>query len=76
MSVRVEDSVVWLEGRCAAADAEPLLAAVSDQAMLVDLSRVERMHFAVLQVLLAAHLPVRGIPKNEFIAQHVIHLLK
>lgn len=77
MSVRVEGEVIYLAGRCVAEDAETLLVALQEgQGRPVDLSRVQRMHLAVAQVLLAARPMVRGCPDNAFLAGHFVNLLQ
>lgn len=77
MSVRVEGDVAHLSGRCGAEDAETLLVALQeDGARTVDLEAVQRLHLAVVQVLLAARPSVRGTPANAFLAQHLIDLFR
>jgi hypothetical protein len=77
MSVRVEDEVIRLAGRCQAEDAEALLVALQDgPARIVDLTEVKRMHLAVAQVLLAARPALRGSPENTFLARHFVNLMQ
>ena len=77
MSVRVEDGMIHLTGRCLAEDAEALLIALSEgPTRIVELSAVQRMHLAVAQILLAVRPQLRGIPDNPFLARHLINLLQ
>ena len=77
MSVRVENGVIHLTGRCLAEDAEPLLVALQDDpARRVDVAGVHRLHLAVLQILLAARPAVNGGPDSVFLARHLINLLQ
>lgn len=77
MSVRVDQGVVHLAGRCRVEDAEALLVALQeDPTRTVDLAAVQRMHLAVAQVLLALRPPVRGTPDSPFLAQHLVNLLQ
>jgi hypothetical protein len=77
MSVRVEDEVIRLAGRCQAEDAEALLVALQDgPARIVDLTDIKRMHLAVAQVLLAARPVLRGSPENTFLARHFVNLMQ
>ena len=75
MSVRVEDEAIHLEGRCGAEDAEALLLAIQDApGRTIDLTGVQRLHLAVVQILFAARVPVRGAPANAFLARHLSKL--
>jgi hypothetical protein len=77
MSVRVEDEMIYLSGRCQAEDAEALLVALQEgPARSVDLAEVQRMHLAVAQILLATRPVIRGIPGNDFLARHFVNLLQ
>lgn len=77
MSVRVEDEVIHLTGRCRAEDAEALLVALQEgPARKVDLEAVQRMHLAVAQILLAARPPIRGTPDNDLLARHLVKALQ
>ncbi|WP_126174299.1 STAS domain-containing protein [Altericroceibacterium xinjiangense] len=76
MSVTVEGEVIRLSGRCGAEDAEALLAALHDgRNRAVDLSGLQRLHLAVLQILLAARPSIRGTPDSTFLAAHLNRLL-
>jgi hypothetical protein len=73
MTVRLGDDAIHLEGRCLADDAEHLLLALQAQPLLpVDVERVERLHLAVVQVLLARKPPLRGIVADPFLARYVL----
>ena len=77
MSVRVEDEAIRLSGRCLAEDAETLLVALQEApGRTVDLQGAQRLHLAVVQVLLAARPPIQGIPEGDFAARHLVNLLQ
>ncbi|WP_343611793.1 hypothetical protein [Novosphingobium sp.] len=61
MSVRVEGGVIYLAGRCPAEDAEDLLRALEEDAQAtIDISGLQRLHMALMQVLLAVRPVIRG----------------
>lgn len=61
MSVRVEGNIIHLMGRCPAEDAEDLLRALLEtQGASVEIGAAQRIHMAVLQVLLALCPPIRS----------------
>ena len=73
MSVRVEEEVIYLTGRCLAEDAEALLVALQENpARIVDLESAQRLHLAVAQVLLAAGAQTRGTPAGAFLVRHLV----
>jgi hypothetical protein len=77
MSVRLEGNVVLLEGQCRVEDAELLLGWLqTEEQPVVDMSRAEHLHAAVLQVLLATKPALGGGCQDPFIAQWVIPLLR
>lgn len=77
MSVIVDDSVIRLSGRCLADDAETLLQALADDPnRSVDVEGVQKLHLAVVQVLLTARPAIAGVPDNPFLARHVLKLLQ
>lgn len=77
MSVRVEDAMIQLSGRCLAEDAEALLVALRDgPEPTVDIAGATHLHLAVLQLLLAARPQIRGIPDNDFAARYLLNLLQ
>lgn len=77
MSVRVEEEVIYLSGRCLADDAEALLVALqAGPRRTVDLDGVQRLHLAVAQVLLASGASVRGTPGSRFVSDRILNLLQ
>ncbi|MEP9358334.1 hypothetical protein [Sphingomonas sp. KR3-1] len=77
MSVRVEAEVIHLTGRCLAEDAEALLVALHEgPERSVDLAGAQRLHLAVVQLLLAARPPIRGVANNSVLPVHVVNLLQ
>jgi hypothetical protein len=61
MSVHVSTDAIHLEGRCLVEDAETLLVALQQNpGMPIDVGSVQRLHMAVVQVLLALTPPVAG----------------
>jgi hypothetical protein len=61
MSVRVEGGVIYLAGRCPVEDAEDLLRALEEDAQAtVDITGLQRLHMALIQVLLAVRPVIRG----------------
>lgn len=76
MSVRVEADIVYLEGACPVGDAEPLLAALQDRILTIDLSGATRLHLAVVQLLLMARPASRGVPADPFLRDHILPLLR
>ena len=76
MSVVSEDGTIRLEGRCGAEDADDLLCAL--QAMpgaSVEIGKVQRLHMAVLQVLLALRPAMRGRPDKGPFSQDLFFRL-
>jgi len=72
MSVAVDGDVIALSGRCPAEDAEALLAALGDHpGARVDLTAVQRLHTAVLQILLALRPRLVGKPAEPLLRQIV-----
>lgn len=77
MSVTVQPDSIALSGRCLAEDAEPLIVALQDHpGRPVSLEGVQRLHLAVVQVLLAARPETIGVPESPFLARHLAHLLQ
>lgn len=77
MSVTVEADRIRLSGRCLAEDAETLLVALQEHPGLrVDIGGAQKLHLAVVQVLLAARPEIVGVPDNAFLAAHVVDLLQ
>jgi anti-anti-sigma regulatory factor len=77
MSVVVVDGVAHLSGDVRLDEAEAIYSAlVGDPERVVDLSRVERMHTAAIQVLLALGAVTRGQPLDPFLREHVLPRLR
>ncbi|WP_380872431.1 hypothetical protein ACFB49_33670 [Sphingomonas sp. DBB INV C78] len=76
MTVHLDGNIIRLSGRCLAEDAELLLTALREgPECVVDVDGVEKLHLAVVQILLATGRPVRGTPDNPVIAHHLSTLL-
>ncbi|KLK90497.1 hypothetical protein AA309_25470 [Microvirga vignae] len=68
MSVRLDGTIIVLEGICRVDDAEPLLRWLqADPGRIIDLSDAEHLHAAVLQVLMALKPGLRGAAKDAFL---------
>ncbi|HEX7871328.1 MAG TPA: hypothetical protein VF475_00340 [Sphingobium sp.] len=68
MSVRVDGSVIHLEGHCPVEDAETLLVAMQEQPDAhIDLSAATYVHMAVAQILGAVRPGLSGVPGDDFI---------
>lgn len=73
MSVRIEGGFVHLEGRCLAEDAEHLLRALQDTPhLVVDIAGAQRVHTAVLQILLALRPALRGRPMEGILSREIV----
>jgi hypothetical protein len=73
MTVKSEEGRIVLEGRCRIEDAETLLQALQySPGSIVDIQHADKLHTAVVQVLLAANRPIEGISKHEFLARYEI----
>ena len=71
MMVKWEEGTIYLEGRCRIEDAETLLQALQQSTnSIVDIRNAERLHTAVVQVLLAASCPIRGTWQHEFLTRY------
>lgn len=65
--IRVNEAMVVLEGHCPIEEAETLLEAVqSGGAQGIDVSACRSMHTAILQILLAARLPLHGRVEDAY----------
>ena len=72
MSVRVEGSVIFLEGDCHVEQAEQLLLRLHEEpTRSVDLSGCRQLHGAVAQVLLSHAPRVSGDSADPFLRQFV-----
>ncbi|MCR5881120.1 hypothetical protein [Phenylobacterium sp. J367] len=75
MTVRREDNIAWLEGVCRVEEAEVLAGHLGAGAGVVDLSRCQGLHAAVVQVLLAWRPQLRGAPDEAFLRDHLLPAL-
>jgi hypothetical protein len=75
MTVRRDDDAILLEDVCAVDDAEILMQELQAGAALIDWSACTHLHTACLQVILAAHTPMRGSPSNPVLARWLAPLL-
>jgi hypothetical protein len=76
MTVRLETTVIHLEGECRVEDAEPLYALLRDGAgRSVDLSMAGHLHAAVVQVLVLLQPRVEGPVGDPFTARWLNPLL-
>jgi hypothetical protein len=75
MTVRRDDDAILLEDVCAVDDAEILMQELRAGAALIDWSACTHLHTACLQVILAAHIPMRGSPSNPALARWLTPLL-
>lgn len=76
MSLRIEGSLIRIEGRCRLEEAETLLDALLRlDSPRVDLTGCTALHTAVVQILLASRVPVAGQPDAPFLVRHILPLL-
>ena len=72
MSVELKGGVIVLSGRCTVEEAETLMTALLEHPGLVlDLTGVQKLHTAVLQIILALRPPVRGNPTDPLLRELV-----
>ena len=76
MTINFDNKIVRLRGNCGSDDVEALLAAVSADDLSVDMSEVDHLHAAVLQVLLAFGPRLIGSPRDTFVRTWLIPILK
>jgi len=68
MSVRLDDTTIYLEGDCPAEDAETLLGHLqADPPPRVSIERAGHLHMAVLQVMLALRPELIGPATDPFL---------
>ncbi len=68
MTIRIDDQTIFLEGICRVEDAEPLLQAItSSPDAMADIGGATRIHLALIQILIAAQTPVKGVPADPFL---------
>jgi hypothetical protein len=76
MSIRLDGTVIRIEGEARVEDAEPLLALLrAEEGRAVDLSAAGPLHAAVVQVLLALRPPIPAPPGDPFTARWIAPLL-
>jgi hypothetical protein len=72
MSVIVDGLCIRLEGRCLVDDAEPLLLALQDSpGATVEVGAADRLHLAVVQILLAAQPKLVGTLRDSTAARYL-----
>ncbi len=69
MPIRCVDDTVFLEGVCAVEDAEIVLEHLQSGARVIDWSDCAHLHSACFQVMLAARVAMRGMPRNPELAR-------
>ncbi|WP_041793913.1 hypothetical protein [Pararhodospirillum photometricum] len=74
MTLRLEDTIVRLEGVCTVEEALPLLEALQG-AQAVALADCTGLHTAALQVLLALRPPLVSLPTEPFLTRWIAPLL-
>jgi hypothetical protein len=73
--VRRGNGTIALEGECPIEDAETLTRALIDApGAAVDWRECDRLHGAVLQVLMVARPALIGPPRGRFLAEHIAPL--
>jgi hypothetical protein len=77
MTVRVDGERLILSGSCSVEDAEPLLQALQVGGVReIDWSAAEKLHTAVIQLMLAAGVPVTGTPADPRLGRHLRPLFR
>lgn len=73
MSVTIADDRIILSGTASVEEAEPLLAALTDNpAFPIDVGGLAKAHFSVVQLLHAAQRPLVGVPHSPFLRQFAL----
>ena len=75
MTITFDDKIIRLQGNCGSEDVEALLEALSGGDRSVDMSEVDHVHAAVLQVLLAFGPRLLGSPRDTFVRTWLIPVL-
>jgi hypothetical protein len=75
MTIKFDNKIIRLQGNCGSEDVEALLAALSADDRRVDMSEVDHLHAAVLQVLLAFTPRLLGSPRDTFVRTWLIPVL-
>lgn len=77
MTVRLDGQTIYLSGECRVEDAEPLVGLLLGPSLAhVDISGVEGLHTAVIQVLIAFKPKVIGMPAAPFLKDWIIPILQ
>jgi hypothetical protein len=72
VTLRWDGEAIFLQGECPADEAEELLELVlAHPAAPIDWACCRSAHTAVVQVLLAAGRPLRGLPEDEFLRRWI-----
>ena len=72
MTIRIENTIAWLEGACSLADAEPLFAAIrAGRVTAVDLSACRDIHGALAQTLMKFDVSITGVAADPFVRDFV-----
>lgn len=73
MTIRLEGSVIHLEGSCHVEEAETLLTLLqAETEPILDLSSCDHLHAALVQVILAFRPPVRDGCSDAFLRRWVL----
>jgi hypothetical protein len=77
MTVRRVSGMIFLEGDCGVEEAEILLQAlVENSDAEIDWTACGRLHTAVLQLILASNIPVRGPCGNTWLRQWISSMVQ
>jgi hypothetical protein len=76
MTIRRDQDTIHLDDVCAVEDAEILLQELGVGMARIDWSGCTHLHTACLQVLMAAGVPMSGVPANPSLARWVAPLLR
>ena len=76
MTIRRDEDTIHLDDVCAVEDAEVLVQELGAGAACIDWSGCTHLHTACLQVLMAAGVPMRGVPANATLARWGAALLR
>lgn len=76
MTIVASESGIALIGECPVEEAETLLRRLQDAPdATIDMAACGRLHMAVVQLLLAAGRPVRGVPDDPFLQRWLLPVL-
>ena len=76
MTVRLDANVVRLEGPCRVEEAEVIVGLLQAEERMVDLSRCQSLHGALVQALLAFSPPLVGEPEDRFLRDLLLPALR